>query len=120
MSLTITPQPVPLQFDEHGTVRVGGTRVTLDSVIAVFKQGATPEGIVSRFPTLSLEDVYVVLGYYLANTKAVEDYLRQQEAEGDRIQAEIESHMDPRGVRDRLLARRKALLERPDVSPVRG
>jgi hypothetical protein len=62
----------------------------------------------------------MALGYYLANTKAVEEYLRQQEAEGDKIQAEIEAQMDPHGIRDRLLARRKAMLERPDVSPVRG
>lgn len=120
MSLSISPQTVPLQVDEHGVVRVGDTRVTLDSVIAVFKQGCTPEGVVSRFPTLSLADVYIVLAYYLANTKDVEDYLRRQDAEGDRIQAEIESQMDPHGIRDRLLARRKTLLDRPDVSPVCG
>jgi uncharacterized protein (DUF433 family) len=120
MSLTITPQTVPLHIDEHGVARVGGTRVTLESVIAVFKQGSTPEGIVNSFPTLRLPDVYSVLAYFLANRQAVEDYLREQEVEGDRIQAEIESHMDPHGIRDRLLERRKTLLDRSDVSPVRG
>jgi hypothetical protein len=99
---------------------VADTRVTLHSLIAVFKQGSTPEGVVSRFPTLKLPDVYNVLAYYLANKQEVDDYLRKEEAEGDRVQAEIESQMDPHGVRDRLLARRKSHLDQPDVSPVRG
>jgi len=37
-------------MDSHGVLRVGGTRVTLDTVIAVFKEGATPEEIVYRYP----------------------------------------------------------------------
>jgi uncharacterized protein (DUF433 family) len=107
MALITASQPVPVQLDEYGTARVGGTRVTLDSVIAVFKQGATPEEIVSKFPTLNLPDVYLVVAYYLNYTADVEEYLTQQKEEGDRIQAEIERHMDPHGIRDRLLARRK-------------
>ena len=32
MQMTFEPQTVPLQMDEYGTIRVGGTRVRLDQV----------------------------------------------------------------------------------------
>ncbi|GIL11330.1 MAG: hypothetical protein BroJett038_00500 [Chloroflexota bacterium] len=50
---------VPLQTDESGTIRVGGTRVLLDLVIFAFRQGATPETIVEQYPSLALADVYL-------------------------------------------------------------
>jgi uncharacterized protein (DUF433 family) len=108
MSLNFTPQSVPLLFDEHGTVRVGGTRVTLDSVIAVFKQGGTAEEIVQSFPTLKLPDVYAVLTFYLRNQDQVESYLEQQEREAEAVRAELEKYFDNGGLRERLLARKRA------------
>jgi uncharacterized protein (DUF433 family) len=108
MSLTITPQTVPLQIDEHGTARVGGTRVTLDSVIAVFKQGGTAEEIVQSFPTLDLPDVYAVLTFYLRNQDQVESYLEQQDREAEAVRAEMEKYFNNSGLRERLLARKRA------------
>jgi len=49
MTLTITPLPVPLKEDPHGVVRIGGTRVTLDTVIGFFIRGTHPR----RSPTAS-------------------------------------------------------------------
>src|SRR5215204_2572614 len=43
--LPIGTDPVPLRADEDGAVRVGGTRVTLDSVVTAFREGETAEGI---------------------------------------------------------------------------
>jgi uncharacterized protein (DUF433 family) len=108
MSPTFAPQPVPLHFDEHGTVRVGGTRVTLDSVIAVFKQGATAEEIVESFPTLDLADVYAVLTFYLRNQDQVESYLEEQRLDAEAVRAELDKHFNNSGLRERLLARKRA------------
>ena len=47
MALTIEPAPVPLRTDADGVVRVGRTRVTLDTVVAAFEEGATAEGALS-------------------------------------------------------------------------
>lgn len=44
-----------------------GSRVSLESVIHQFLDGASPEGIVDDFPTLSLEQVYGAITFYLAN-----------------------------------------------------
>ena len=46
---------------ENGAYRVARTRVSLDSVVYAYWRGESPEGIVDSFPTLTLEQVYVVL-----------------------------------------------------------
>jgi uncharacterized protein (DUF433 family) len=52
---------MPLVVTEQGTIRIKGSRVSLDSIIHHFKLGATAEQIVQSFPSLSLGDVYSVL-----------------------------------------------------------
>ena len=42
--------PVPLEMDRERVLRVSGTRVTLDTVIASFDRGATPGEIASQYP----------------------------------------------------------------------
>ncbi len=108
MSLSTAPQPVPLQLDQYGVARVGGTRVTLDSVIAVFKHGSTPEEIAGSFPTLSLADIYSVLAYYLQHRRDVEDYLGKREQEAEVIRTEAERRFNLVGLRERLLARKQS------------
>jgi uncharacterized protein (DUF433 family) len=106
MSLAIDTEPVPLAANQDGVVRVGGTRVTLDTVVAAFEEGATAEEIVQQYPALKLPDVYLVIGYYLRHRAEVEAYLQQQQELADRIYEENKKRLDPDGLRDRLLARR--------------
>jgi uncharacterized protein (DUF433 family) len=106
MSLLISAEPVPLEADADGVMRVGGTRVTLDTVVAAFNEGATPEEIVQQYPSLQLADVYAVISYYLRRRSDIEAYLQQRLEEAHRIRRENESRFDPEGIRDRLLARR--------------
>jgi uncharacterized protein (DUF433 family) len=61
----LQPIPAPLRQNEHGVLLVGDTRVTLDSVVARFDAGATPEEIVQQFPSLDLAEVYAVVAYLL-------------------------------------------------------
>ena len=103
---TVSTLEVPLRRDDDGTLRVGRTRVTLETVVAVFNRGATPEEIVQRFPTLDLADVYAVAAYYLHNRGEVDAYLQQQQIEAEVVRREIERRFDPAGLRERLLARR--------------
>jgi uncharacterized protein (DUF433 family) len=65
--------------DEHGVLRVGDTRVMLDSVVAAFHLGHSAETIAQQYPALSLEDVYGAIAYYLANQADVDRYLRDQD-----------------------------------------
>jgi uncharacterized protein (DUF433 family) len=52
MTLVVAAETAPLETNADGVVRVGKTRVTLDTVVAVFKQGATAEKIVYLYPWL--------------------------------------------------------------------
>lgn len=108
MSLVIEAPPVPLRADDHGVLRVGTTRVPLDTVVYAFNQGASPEEIVMSYPTLDLGHVYAVVNYYLYNRAEVDAYLRQREAEAARIQVENEKRFPQEGIRARLLAKRKS------------
>ena len=106
MSLVIEAPPVPLKTDAQGVVRVGKTRVPLDTVVYAFNQGASAEEIVLGYPTLELADVYAVVNYYLHNRPEVDAYLSRREAEAARIKEENEKRFPQNGIRARLLARR--------------
>ena len=106
MSLMVRPEPVPLVADRDGVMRVGGTRVTLDTVVAAFREGATAEEIAQQYPSLRLADVYAVIGYYLHHQREVDDYLRERRQQAAEARRSNEARFDPAGVRDRLLARR--------------
>jgi len=69
-----------VRTDENGAIRIGGTGVLLDSIVAAFEQGHSPETIREQYPALTLEEVYGAIAYYLANTEEVESYLRRQDA----------------------------------------
>jgi uncharacterized protein (DUF433 family) len=104
--IEIKTEPVPLEIDSDGVVRIGGTRVTLDTVVTAFNEGATAEEIVQQYPSLHLADVYAVISYYLRRQPEVKAYLRQRRAQADEVRKQNETRFDPYGVRDRLLARR--------------
>jgi uncharacterized protein (DUF433 family) len=103
--LTVTTEPAPLETNADGVVRVGKTRVTLDTVVAVFKQGATAEEIVSRYPSLKLADVYTTIGFYLNHQPEVEVYLQQRQQQAEEMRKINQAKFDPQGFRDKLLAR---------------
>ena len=104
----IETEPVPLEKDADGVVRVDGTRVTLDTVVAAFEEGATAEEIVYQYPSLDLATVYSVVGYYLQHRQDVEVYLLWRRQERERVREQNQAVVDSRGIRDRLLARRAA------------
>jgi uncharacterized protein (DUF433 family) len=108
MTLIVEAQSVPLKEDRDGVMRVGGTRVTLDTVVHTFNQGHTAEEIVSHYPVLRLADVYAVISYYLNNEAGVHDYLQQQESAVEKVWRDVESKPDYQAFRERLIARHQA------------
>ena len=104
-TLSLETIPQPLRLDEHGAVRVGKTRVTLETVIVGYQQGESPEEIVRAFDTLDLGDVYIAIGYYLHHRDQIDAYLAECEREAEAIRREIEARSPQDGLRERLLAR---------------
>jgi uncharacterized protein (DUF433 family) len=98
---------IPLSKDANGVFRIGGSRVTLDLVVRAFNRGATPEEIAQDFPSLQLPDIYQVIGYYLKHGSEFAEYFDQRtRAEREMLEAHQED-WSPRGLRERLLARRQ-------------
>ena len=110
MSLLVEAPPVPLRADEQGVMRVGKTRIPLDTVVYAFNQGASPEEIVMSYPTLALPDVCAIISYYLYNRDEVDIYLRQRAAVAACVREENERRFPQAGCRARLLARRREQL----------
>ncbi len=108
MSLAITAEPVPLRTDPDGVVRSRKTRVTLETVIGSFLDGATAEEIASQYPSVELADVYAVIAYYLRRKQEIDAYLLRQQEIANKIRTQNELRFDPTGVRERLLARHRA------------
>ena len=69
-----------------------GSRVSLESIIYKFLDGASPECIVKSFPSLSLEQAYGAITFYLANRAEMDAYL----AETEKLWAEFRKNQDPR------------------------
>jgi len=86
---------------------VRGTRVTLDVLLAAFREGATAEEIAQQYPSVSLADVYQVIGYSLRHSSELEPYLIQRRQKAMEARASNEAKWTPEGIRDRLLARRQ-------------
>ena len=79
----------------QGTWRIAGSRVSLDSVIHSFWEGATPEEICQDFPSLFLAQVYGVIAYYLKQRDKVDAYLQEGRDGAEKLQQELNSrHRD--------------------------
>ena len=108
MAAALTTEPAPLVFGPGGVMRVSGTRVTLETVLAAFAGGATAEEIAQQYPSIPLADVYQVIGYGLRHSSELEPYLARRRQEMRATRKLNESMWPPAGIRDRLLARRQA------------
>ncbi len=107
MSVVVSTSEIKLTKTEAGVLRIGDSRVSLDTVIIAFSQGATPEQIVEDYDSLELAEVYAVISYYLQNRDEVEDYLAGRKVERGKLRRQIESRSNPQGIREKLLARRR-------------
>ena len=105
MTLDIDTDRVPLELDEDGVARVGGSRVPLDTVVCAFMQGATAEQIAEQYPSLRLSEIYSVIGYYLDRRNDVDEYLAARAAQGEEVRAEIEGRSEVADIRERLIRR---------------
>jgi len=105
-TLLVTTETIPLQMDADGVIRISSTRVTLDTIVMAFLEGATAEEIAQQYPSVSLADVYYTIGYYLRRQTDVEAYLNRRRRQAERVRRQNEARFDPAVIRERLLARR--------------
>jgi uncharacterized protein (DUF433 family) len=108
MELILQPEAPPLRWDSLGALRVGRSRVLVELVIHAFQDGATPEAIAQRYPTVTLADIYAVIAYYLRHREEIEAYLDAREQRAEEVRQNIERHQGALAdLRQRLRARRE-------------
>jgi uncharacterized protein (DUF433 family) len=76
-----------------------GSRVPLVSIVREFQDGQSPEAIRSAFPTLTLEQVYGAITFYLGHRSEVDEDLAAREREESSLR---EAHPVPAALREKL------------------
>jgi uncharacterized protein (DUF433 family) len=115
MNLVLEAIPVPLRNDGHGGLRVGQTRVSLESVWQLYQQGASPADILRAFNTLNPADLYAVLAWALRHPEDVDAYLKRRDEEAAALRRQLEeagvtpSREESAKVQENLMARWKEL-----------
>jgi len=104
MGFSLTNNQI-LKHEPDGTVRLKGSRITLDTLIALFKRGETLNEIRQGFPSLSRTQVTQTLNWYLDNQESAEDYFEARKFQADALRNKIES--DPQNVVLRKILRKR-------------
>ncbi len=77
-------------------IRIKGHRIGIETVLYNFiHRRRTPEQIAAEYPSLTLEEIYATILYYLHNKEAVSQYLADWIEFGERMRAEQEKNPPP-------------------------
>ncbi|HET6975639.1 MAG TPA: hypothetical protein VFI24_04915 [Pyrinomonadaceae bacterium] len=68
-----------------------GTRLLLAMIVSSFQRGNAPDEINYSFPSASVTQIQAVIDWYLNNQAEVDAYLKEEEAEGERLLLQIQS-----------------------------
>jgi len=83
-------------FQAPNDIRLKGTRVGIETVLYDFiHRSKNSEQIAATYPSLTLEQVYATITYYLQNKEAVSAYLTQWLEHGRRMRAAQEENATP-------------------------
>jgi uncharacterized protein (DUF433 family) len=99
-----------------GRLRIDGTRITVNQIATLYKQGYNAEEIADQYPHLTLAQVYAALAYYHANQAEIEADL-EAEAKETREQAAAETGSQEREV---WLEAFNELQRRLDLTPAKA
>ena len=81
----------PLGQDERGSIRVTGSRVTLDTIVHCYQMEDTVEKIHDNFPTVSVAQIKAIIDWYQNHQAEADEYLQEGEAEAERLLQELKS-----------------------------
>ncbi|MCL5274133.1 MAG: DUF433 domain-containing protein [Chloroflexi bacterium] len=95
----------PIHRDSVGVLRVGKTRVTLDTIVNAYESGATAEEIALNYDALTLPQVYASITYYLQHKAELAPYLAARKQAALDAMTAVVQRQAMTNVRERLLAR---------------
>ena len=67
-----------------GRLRIDGTRMTVNQIVTLHRQGLTPEEIVAQHPQRTTREIYAVLAWYYEHREEFDAELAA-EAESDAL-----------------------------------
>ena len=91
---TSWPDNAYVKANRYGVLHVGGVRIALESLVHLYDEGYSAESIGREYPTLTLEQIYGALTFFLANESSVRRYISEQHAEWDCLEAEAVGRPD--------------------------
>ena len=109
MATVVGTIPKPVRKDAFGVLRVGRTRVSLDSVVYAFNQGEDAAEIGRNFDSLTLAEIHSAIAYYLHNKEKVDAYLAEQDREFEKKRLQNLKDFPPCLTREMLTARENGL-----------
>jgi uncharacterized protein (DUF433 family) len=75
-----------------GKPRIAGHRIRVQDIAVWHEQmGMSPDEIVSRYPTITLADVYAALAYYHDHFQEIRQQIQESQAFVQELQAKIPS-----------------------------
>ena len=105
------PETVPLNQWDDGSVRVIGSRLTLDTLVHRFQVGDTFEEIHEGFPWVTLSQIEAIIGWYLDHKAEADEYLREGEEEAEKIRLEMQSRPESIAFREELRRRWEQMIK---------
>ncbi len=105
MAPLLLADPIALSCDASGVLRVGVSRVTLDTLVHHYRDGASAEEIALRFESLELPDIHAAIAYYLNHRAELDEYLAERAERAAELRGKIETRLSMTAVRERLRQR---------------
>ncbi|MFE1745512.1 DUF433 domain-containing protein [Coleofasciculus sp. H7-2] len=83
-------------FQRPDDIRLKGTRVGIETILYDFiHRCRTPEEIAQSYPSVTLEQVYATILYYLHNKEAVSAYIADSLEHGHKMREEQQRNPSP-------------------------
>lgn len=82
-------------FFDPDDIRITGTRVGIETVLEDYLNATSPEEIAIRYPTLTLEQVYATITFYLHHQRILDQYLERWRAYTEESWKQQEQHPSP-------------------------
>lgn len=76
-------------------IRIKGTRVGIETVLDDYLNAMSPEEIAVRYPTLTLEQVYATITFYLHNQREIDQYLERWRRYAEQAWQQQQQHPTP-------------------------
>ncbi len=89
-------------------IRIKGHRIGIENILEYYREGYTAEEIAAQFDSLTLEQIYATITYYLHHRAEVDAYLARIAAVREQSQRDQDTQLLPpvaQRIRERRLAR---------------